>query len=604
MRKAKHLTILLTAAILVLVCGIFAACDPYGDTSLPIEGNTDVVKAFNAISPAGDLVTQTAILADNRYVVTVITTEYATEYILGKDFAVVNSTNIKGEAPAAMTAATGQSALEQAYAKALELSELDAKSVTGFDFDKDTYMGKAVYKVEIEEVGAKYEYVFDAETFELIGSDIEFENDLPTGSYISENTAYRLALRAAGVSADVSATAVIRCEFEDGKKLYKISFDYAAFRYDVSIDAVGGGVVKFSKSAQNVSAPEYFENISAEQAKSIALAFVFGDEQQTGYAFRKVKLDRDDGQFVYEIEVTAKGAEYEFEIAAQGGTILDVEIDNVAEQSKPLPSDRQFVSREDAINAVKRAAGEGVYIIEVEIDKEGGKYYYEIEARVNGVEREYLVDALTGEILNTSAPTGGAILEDDAVAIAMKAFDIAAYDRKIVKLEREDGVLCFKVKLYVGNVEYEAEIDATTGAVLKKETDVEGGYIPPATGGNMLTAEQAKAALKQIVGESAIIRDAELEYENGKYVYEIEVLIDGREYDYFVDAATGVVTKNEDFVSGGEAVIGEEQALSVALREFGVDAGMASVRKVKLERENGRLCYDVEFFVNNVKYEA
>ncbi len=609
MRRTKNIAIFVTAVILVLACCALAACDP--NTPTAKVGNTDVVKAFNAVIPSGNVVTQTAVKSGEKYNVTVITTERAIEYVVGKDFKVENQTNIAGDAQdTAATTAAEQSPLERAYAEALKQSGLTADKVTGFDFDRETYMGKAAYKVEIEEVGAKYEYVFDATDFTLLDSEIEFENDLPTGSYIGEQAAYEFALKAAGVSVSNVYKNVVRSEFDNGRKLYKVSFDFGTYRYDVSIDAVTGDVVKFSKNALATQAPSFSENISAEEAGNIALSFVFPNgEAQEGYTVRKVKLDREDGQFVYEVEINAKGAEYEFEISAKDGAILDVEMDNATSKAQPLPEDRQFITREQAIAAVKQVAGGDIYVLEVEIDKEGGKYYYEIEARVNGVKREYKVDALTGKVSGTSALSAAVLTEEDAVQIAIKAFGLenTAINHKSVKLEHEDGALCYTVKLYVGNTEYEAEIDSATGAVLKKEIDREDD-IPPATGAPAVTKEQAIAALKTYLGSqtNAVIGKVELETEYGRQFYEIEVHIGTQEVEYFVDATTGEVGKKADLVSGGKSVISEEQALSLALKAFALEGreNEISLRKIKLEREKGILCYEVEFYIGNLKYEA
>ncbi len=612
MRRTKHMAILFSTVVLVFACCVLAACDPNVDHPSTISGNTDVVKAFNAVVPDGNVVTQTAKRTSDKYVVTVIAEDSAVEYVVGKDFEVEKSTDLLDKAHSATTAEE-LSPLETAYAKALELSGLAPQSVTGFDFDREKYMGKDVYKVEIEEIGAKYEYIFDAADFTLLDSEIEFETDLPTGSYIDEQTALSLALKAAGATAGDISTKVVRSEFEDGRKIFKASFDFRSYRYDVSVDAVSGDIVKFSKSALEADAPAFFEDITAESAKEIALAFVFKDgETRTEYTFRKVKLDREDGQFVYEVELLAKGAEYEFEISAEDGAILDVEIDSVkSQQSAPLPENRQFITREEAIAAVKKVAGEDIYILEVEIDKEGSKYFYEIEARVNGVKREYKVDALSGEILNAAAPSEAVISEEEAVSKALQIFQLAsdAVDRQIVKLEFEDGVLRYIVKLYVGNIEYEAEIDATTGAVLEQDIDRDENHVaPPSTGTTTLTKEQAVAALKEYLGAQAnvFVDKVEFEYENGKFVYEIEVVVDGREYDYYVDATTGAVAKNNEFVSGGTDIISEEQALDFAIKEFQLIGREKeiSLRKIKLERDDFRLVYEVEFFIGNLKYEA
>ncbi len=611
MKKAKFLTTLLVAAVFVLACCFFTACDP-DRLAAPLAVNMGVVKAFKAIDPVGEVITQTAVASGEKYAVTVIATDYVAEYVLDQNFNVETQTGILGAAPAQAAMSLPQpSALEKAYAEALRLSGLDSQSVTGFDFDRERYMGESVYKVEIEEIGAKYKYIFAESDMRLLDSEIEFENDAHTGSYIDQSKAFDIALRAAGVSENVSATAAVRSVFEGGKKVHKVSFDHDGYRYDVSVDAVGGDIVKFSKSRlDGADLSSIAQTISADDAKSVAFAFVFADgEEQTDCVFRKVKLDREDGQFVYEVELLVKNAEYEFEISATDGAILDVEIDQVKPATPaPLPENRQFITRDEAIAAVKQFAGNGVYILEVEIDKENGKYIYEIEARVGGVAREYKIDALTGEILNAIAPSEVVISDEEAVQIATRAFGLenAVIDHKIVKFEHEHGALCYTVKLYVGAIEYEAEIDGATGAILSKEIDREDD-LPPTMGAPTVTQEQAIAKLKEFLGDqtNVVIGEVELESEYGRQFYDIEVRVDSQEIEYFVDAFTGDVGKKADIVSGGKAVIGEEAAFALAIKEFGVESRQADIRlrKIKLDRDDGRLCYEIEFFIDDLEYE-
>jgi len=56
--------------------------------------------------------------------------------------------------------------------------------------------------------------------------------------------------------------------------------------------------------------------------KKIALAQVNG-------SIKKIKLDEDEGQYIYEVEVrTDRGQEVELEISATSGDILDMEWDD------------------------------------------------------------------------------------------------------------------------------------------------------------------------------------------------------------------------------------------------------------------------------------
>ena len=67
--------------------------------------------------------------------------------------------------------------------------------------------------------------------------------------------------------------------------------------------------------------------ITLEQAKQAALA-------QAGFKaedvrFTKCRMDRDDGRLVYEIEFVNGTMEYEFDVDATSGRILEYNIDGI-----------------------------------------------------------------------------------------------------------------------------------------------------------------------------------------------------------------------------------------------------------------------------------
>ncbi len=62
--------------------------------------------------------------------------------------------------------------------------------------------------------------------------------------------------------------------------------------------------------------------LSEEQAVQIALLEIDGDVQE-------VELEREDGKMVYEIEIlNAEGQEFEVEIAADTGAVLEIEAED------------------------------------------------------------------------------------------------------------------------------------------------------------------------------------------------------------------------------------------------------------------------------------
>lgn len=84
-------------------------------------------------------------------------------------------------------------------------------------------------------------------------------------------------------------------------------------------------LVVFSLSVSAFAAPSG-NLISEEKAKEIALDHAGYEESEV--RFFKVKLDRDDGRYEYEIEFRAEGnLEYDYTINAENGKIVEFDRD-------------------------------------------------------------------------------------------------------------------------------------------------------------------------------------------------------------------------------------------------------------------------------------
>ena len=98
----------------------------------------------------------------------------------------------------------------------------------------------------------------------------------------------------------------------------------------------------------------------------------------------------------------------------------------------------------------------------------------------------------------------------------------------------------------MGNTEYEYEIDAETGRIIsaEKETKNETGQ----GGETRLTGSQAVAKALEHAGLSASQvkeLECELDYEDGKPVYEIEFKYGDTEYEYEISAYDGSVVSSK-----------------------------------------------------------
>lgn len=133
--------------------------------------------------------------------------------------------------------------------------------------------------------------------------------------------------------------------------------------------------------------------------------------------------------------------------------------------------------------------------------------------------------------------------------------------------------------------------------------------------GSYISDDRAKEiALKDagVKAEDAIFLKVKLEREHGRFQYDVEFYSGSSEYEYEIDAATGKILSAdrelEDFIvtpspaSNGETITAE-RAKEIALADAGVRANRAVFTKVKLDWDDGRPEYEVEFYAGSMEYE-
>ena len=137
---------------------------------------------------------------------------------------------------------------------------------------------------------------------------------------------------------------------------------------------------------------------------------------------------------------------------------------------------------------------------------------------------------------------------DEAKKIALENAGVQETDAVYVnaKLDYDDGKTTYDVEFYCGNTQYDYEIYAFTGAVLSYDHDIENDPAASAfsSGEVKIDLDAAKAAaLKQagLSAEDVTMKEAKLEYDDGKAVYQIEFFHAQTEYDYKIDANNATV---------------------------------------------------------------
>lgn len=203
-----------------------------------------------------------------------------------------------------------------------------------------------------------------------------------------------------------------------------------------------------------------------------------------------------------------------------------------------------------------------------ELETRNNTPYYEVDFTAGGQEYDYDIDALTGTVIagsqqaagstgNTDGSTGDtAITADKAKEIALNHAGVKAADAIFVKagLDWDDGRTEYEVEFYAGNTEYDYSIDATTGAIRSYDHDWDdfslwnpgNNAANPSTPGtstnNLISEAKAKEiALAKAPSGASVVR-CHLDWDDGRYIYEIKMVSGTMEYECDINAATGVIT--------------------------------------------------------------
>ena len=148
------------------------------------------------------------------------------------------------------------------------------------------------------------------------------------------------------------------------------------------IEAIIVGSIGFSTSA--------LATLNHEEIKAIVKKEVPNGEVS------KLELGKEDGRKVYEVEVMEGSVEKEFKIDAETGEIVKFKSEpKVAKKStKKEPKISYEKAKEIALNQSKNGKFK-----EIELKHKNGVLVYDVEIAEGFMDREFLIDANTGEIL-------------------------------------------------------------------------------------------------------------------------------------------------------------------------------------------------------------
>lgn len=227
----------------------------------------------------------------------------------------------------AVSDAAKPAALDEAGAKtlALETAGLTADQVSRIWAKRDYDDGRLEYEVEFLSGDWKYEVEVDAAsgTVRSYDQDRKGRGYTQSGTDIGAEAAQTAALTHAGVKAADTLFMETEVDVDDGLRVYEVDFFAGSREYDYKIDAATGAVLSFDYDIEWYAPAAGGEDLLTEtQVKQIV-------ERTAGTTgvYTKFQLEHDDGRLLYEGELRSGRMEYEFEIDAATGAILDWDAD-------------------------------------------------------------------------------------------------------------------------------------------------------------------------------------------------------------------------------------------------------------------------------------
>lgn len=159
---------------------------------------------------------------------------------------------------------------------------------------------------------------------------------------------------------------------------------------------------------------------------------------------------------------------------------------------------------------------------------------------------------------------------EEAQEAALKAADIEAADADIsaMTLSEVAGVACYKVEFTSGEYAYAYTINAQTGVVMEMSSQEQNAQT---SGTQTETADPAASAPAQTSGSAS------------------------------AQAQTSAAAPAQN--ATGTGTVDEAAAQKIALEHAGVKAADATITKSKLDYEDGRQVYDIEWYAGGAKYD-
>ena len=360
--------------------------------------------------------------------------------------------------------------------------------------------------------------------------------------FISLDDAKQIAFNHAGV--DGNKADFDDEELDESDQKYELEFEVGNVEYEFDIHAVTGEVLKAEQDEETDKGEKVEKETDFTLEEAVAAALKHAGVDFDAVTFEEKDLDDD----VFELEFYSENVEFDYEIHARTGQILEAEQERkdstrsdkqtVAKESKEVNEEKQpkqknekaqtpqvekskstspsskYIGLEKAKEIALNHAGESLSTVKFddqELDKDD--QLYELEFSSNGTEYEYDIHAVSGKI----------------VSVETEHEDV----RNTRKKQKTEAASTQKEKT-------ETETESKQKQANKKET----AEKKP----ELLSKDQAIAVALNHAGldrDQVEFDDIERDEDDGRIIWEIEFDAGSYEYEYEIDAETGNILDHE-----------------------------------------------------------
>lgn len=199
------------------------------------------------------------------------------------------------------------------------------------------------------------------------------------------------------------------------------------------------------------------------------------------------------------------------------------------------------------------------------------------------------------------------------------------------ELDKDDRIAHYEVEFHAGDYDYDYEINAATGEILKWDREYDPDRTPAVPTApsetqppqvadvTLLTSQEAETlalAHAELTAEEVHFQRSELDYDDTVLHYDVEFHAGHYEYDFEIDAVTGKILHWEreydpekvpvdppvPTENPPEALITAQEAEEIALNHAGLARQEVMFDRTELDRDRNKTEYEVEFRVGRWEY--